>query len=235
MPGRGGDSARRINKLLAARPGETRYLEIGVWQGGTLESVCATERWGVEPTPQFDAPTVPAGVTIHVCTSDVFFSTLDADVQFDVVFLDGLHTYAQTYRDLINALRVCPSGFVLIDDVVPADSDSAHPDRQYARRAAKLAGRPPIWHGDVFKAVIAMSRYHSDQLDFCTIVDTGNPQTVVWRKSPGEAVPPRDPSRLAELDDMTFAQVFESGVPDFFNPMAEDPAIARAISGGRVR
>jgi hypothetical protein len=196
--------------------------------------VCARYRWGVEPRPKFDATRVPRGVAIHVCTSDDFFSTLEVGIQFDVVFLDGLHTFKQTYRDLINALRVCPSGFLLIDDVVPSDSASADPDRESAIRELKRAGKPNSWHGDVFKVVVAMSAYHSSELKFCTIFDKGNPQTVVWRTSSVEDVRPIDSQRLVQLDGTTFEEVFNSGVPDFFVPKGEEAAIAWALSRGSV-
>ena len=223
-------SPRRINRLLAAFPEPTRYLEIGVFQGSTLENVCATYRCGVEPRPKFDATKLPKGVTVHVCTSDEFFADLDGAAQFDVVFLDGLHTFEQTYRDLINALRVCPRGFVLIDDVVPVDSASANPDRQQAIRERKLAGKPNAWHGDVFKVIVALSRYHSSEVSFCTIVDKGNPQTLAWRKSLAQEVRPVDSQRLAEVDGTTFEEVFASGVPDGFVPKEEEPALAWALS-----
>ena len=72
-------SPRRINRLLAAFPEPTRYLEIGVFQGSTLENVCATYRCGVEPRPKFDATKLPKGVTVHVCTSDEFFADLEPE------------------------------------------------------------------------------------------------------------------------------------------------------------
>ncbi len=234
MPTHTGDSARRINRLLAAFPDRTRYLEIGLYQGETLENVCATYRWGVEPHPKFNATRVPERVSIWICTSDEFFSALDGGVQFDVVFLDGLHRFAQTYRDLVNALRVCRSGFVLIDDVVPSDRASANPDPHQALRERRLDGKSDQWHGDVFKVVVALTRFHSSELTFCTIIDRGNPQTIVWRKSPDEEVLPADSLDLAEVDRLTFDKLLGTGIPDFFFPKEEDTAIAFSLSRGRA-
>ena len=45
------------------------------------------------------------------------------------MFLDGLHTFAQTYRDLINAFKVCPDGVILIDDTRPPSYLASLPDR----------------------------------------------------------------------------------------------------------
>lgn len=231
MPIRFAYSARRINTLLAAFPGQSRYLEIGVHMGRTLQQIRAPERWGVEPHPYFRTDRLPKGVTIRKCTSDEFFATLDAGQRFDVVFLDGLHTFQQTYRDLINALRVCPSGLVLIDDVVPVDSVSANPDQREAleERARRHLQDPTFWHGDVYRVVVALSEHHSSQLTFCTIVGSGNPQTLVWRKSVTEEILPANQTALAGIEKLTYDDVFHSGVPDSFVPRSEDSAMDWAL------
>jgi len=235
MPIRFAYSARRINRLLAAFPGPSRYLEIGLHRELTFQHIRATERWGVDPQPYFRIDRLPRGVTIGKCTSDEFFASLDAEQRFDVVFLDGLHTFQQTYRDLINALRVCPSGLLLIDDVVPADSVSAHLDQREAleERTRRHLQEPTMWHGDVYKVVVAMAEHHSSQLTFCTIVGSGNPQTVVWRKSGVEEVLPADATALAGIEKLTYDDVFHAGVPDSFVPRSEDSAIEWALGALR--
>jgi hypothetical protein len=232
MPARSGASARRVNRLLAAFPGNCTYLEIGVFRGLTLEHVQATYRQGVDPNPRFDTTKLPTDVSVYVGTSDDFFSTLDDRCQFDIVFLDGLHTFRQTYRDLINALQVCPAGFVLIDDVVPSDSASANADQDEAlreRQRRNLGGNPNTWHGDVFKVIVALSTDHTSELSFCTIVKGGKPQTLVWRKHQGQNILPIDEARLARFDAITFDSLFESGVPESFVPMKEEAALTRAL------
>ena len=85
---------RRINALLGGIPGAHRYLEIGVNQGKTLEAVRARHRVGVDPNPRFDIEDLPRGISFHTGTSDAYFAGLDPSARFDVVFLDGLHTFA---------------------------------------------------------------------------------------------------------------------------------------------
>jgi len=45
-----------------------------------------------------------------VTTSDEFFSTLRPSKRYDVAFIDGLHTFEQTYRDVINTFAHLRSG-----------------------------------------------------------------------------------------------------------------------------
>jgi hypothetical protein len=99
------NSSRRINQFAKLLAHPTSYLEVGVEYGYTLEAVAVPNRVAVEPQPRFSLRHVPAGVSVFVTTSDKFFEGLDPGVTFDLVFLDGLHTYRQTYRDLMSSLR----------------------------------------------------------------------------------------------------------------------------------
>ena len=49
--------------------------------------------------------------------------SLFADHSLDLVYLDGLHTFEQTYRDLCNTLmHAHPATVILVDDTVPTST-----------------------------------------------------------------------------------------------------------------
>ena len=51
-------------------------------------------------------------------TSDEFFKKNRQN--FDIIFLDGLHTYEQTIKDIDNGLRFLnTSGVILVHDCLP--------------------------------------------------------------------------------------------------------------------
>jgi hypothetical protein len=219
-----GHSARRINSLFDGLPGADRYLEIGLEFGYTFKDVQASVRWGVDPNPQFDIKHLPPNTHVAVMTSDEFFKAIDPGVLFDVVFLDGLHTFRQTYRDLVSALRVCPQGVILIDDVVPSDEVSAIPDQEesFSERSRRgLTGYP--WHGDVFRVLLCIKKHHPE-LSFRTIVGTDNPQALVWRNEPGivSSVAAAD---LDIIENVSYVDVFGHRIPDSLNPRTEVEAI----------
>jgi len=55
-------------------------------------------------------------VTHHRVDSDTFFA--ETERQFNVILLDGSHTYDQSKRDIANALRsLSPGGIILMHDV----------------------------------------------------------------------------------------------------------------------
>ena len=65
------------------------------------------------------------GGTIRL-TSDKFFDEFNKN-KFDIIFLDGLHTYKQTKKDLINALKVLnKNGVIVLDDFIPRNWKKIH-------------------------------------------------------------------------------------------------------------
>jgi hypothetical protein len=222
-------SPRRINKLLAGLPGAADYLEIGVFTGHTLENVKATRRVGVDPDPRFDVGDLPRGLTFNVATSDAFFDGLEPTARFDVAFIDGLHTYEQTYRDLINTLGRLDDGLILIDDTVPDDEYSAIRDEAESRAQREAAGlMDRRWHGDVWKVVAAIKDHHPE-LSYRTITSVGNPQTLVWRADLSASISTPSPEDLEAIGALSYAEVLAPGLPDWFNPASEDEAINTAL------
>jgi len=147
-------TSKRLNRLAAAL-GAKSYLEIGVHTGGTFARVQVAERTAVDPAFPFPVSDHEDDVTIFAeMTSDEFFAGLPAGKTYDLVFIDGLHTFEQTYRDLCNAIvRSHPAAPILVDDTVPSDVYSAlrDPEQAFAFRAAAGPDGSAAWHGDTFK------------------------------------------------------------------------------------
>ena len=222
-------SARRINTLYQAMDFAQAYLEVGLFTGMTFQDVQLPTRVGVDPAPKFSLADLPKGVSVHAVTSDEYFAA-NPDANFDLVFLDGLHTFRQTYTDLINALRTCPDGPILIDDTVPSDEVSAIPDQEESRRERSRRGWSGFpWHGDVFKVILCVHDAHPE-LSVRTIDDgSGNPQSVVWRSDMNVVPQAVGESVLEKYDDVQFSEVFKDGTPLAFAPCDEAAAIAAVL------
>jgi hypothetical protein len=185
----GSKIADRLNRV-AAVVGARSYLEIGVATGRTFMAVEIATRHAVDPAFRFDpAPLETPHVRFFAMTSDRFFTeAVPPDQRYDIIFLDGLHTFEQTFRDFCASQAHAHAGTVwVIDDVLPSDIFSALPVQEEALALRKQHGlRGGLWHGDVYKCVFAINDFFPS-FSFRTLRRAhGNPQTfVVRRPRPG--------------------------------------------------
>lgn len=99
-------TSQRINRL-AEKFGLKTYLEIGVFNGDTFNAVCLPSKTAVDPQFQFNTSDYEKdNVKFYEMPSDEFFyrSQLEDRVtKYDLIYIDGLHTYEQSYKDFINS------------------------------------------------------------------------------------------------------------------------------------
>jgi predicted O-methyltransferase YrrM len=120
-----------INHLIGAH-GYRRYLEIGVAGGWCFDGVECEHKDGVDP--QFPAT--------FAMTSDEFFA-LEHE-PYDIVFVDGLHTADQAYRDIRNALGIlADGGTILAHDCLPDTLEEGSDTIRY----------DGPWYGGVWHAI----------------------------------------------------------------------------------
>ena len=128
------------------------YLEIGVADNFTFNSVPLPleNKVGVDPS---------AGGT-HRMTSDEFF--LQNEKKFDVIFIDGLHTYEQCQKDCLNSLKfVNDNGIIIFHDFLP---------KNYLEE--KVPRKQASWTGDIWKVAVELS--NSENMNFKIInIDYG--------------------------------------------------------------
>lgn len=104
-----GDIIRSVIHRIKAKS----YLEIGLGGGPTFRMVQADRKVGVDKNGA-----AKAGLGLRDCDkfyggkSDSFFEVNDEN--FDVIFIDGDHSYGQSYKDATNALWSMTSGGVVI-------------------------------------------------------------------------------------------------------------------------
>jgi hypothetical protein len=222
-------SVRRISRI-GEITGARAYLEVGVAAGKTFNALRFPRKVAVDPKFLFDTDAhAVEGTTFHQMTSDEYFTRHAAGAEFDVIFLDGLHTFQQTFRDFCASIAAAHRGTVwLIDDVFPTDIHSGWPNRMQASAMLRAAGgKLTAWHGDVYKVVLAIADYFPT-LSFCTVAEGGNPQTVVWTQ-PRPGFAPRFRSMEA-IERLTHADFLE--LRDAFNLVPEAEMLAQ-IEGWR--
>ena len=194
-----------IQRCIDSRKART-YLEIGVSDGRCFAAIQAPTKIGVDPIPP--APRVieelrNPGVVYVARTSDSFFEAdaprLLAD-GVEVVFIDGLHTWAQAYRDCMNSLKyLSPDGIILVHDCLPRHEGQALVAGSPVEAAglAEARGVPFdwAWTGDVWKAIVAL-RQHPDLTTFVLDCDHG---VGVVRRGANEGGPRLSEAEIAKL------------------------------------
>ncbi|MCW0233207.1 MAG: class I SAM-dependent methyltransferase [Ferrovibrio sp.] len=174
-----------VNALLDLT-NDRRYLEIGVNRGETFHNIRASHKVAVDPKFLFDvseAISANPEAEYHETTSDDYFENVAASTDtFDVVFLDGLHTFEQTLRDFNNAqFLLSNDGIILVDDVLPSGFQSAIRDiPKWQKVRAALNIQDKSWMGDVYKLVFYIASY-VPAFSFATIANNHG-QTVLWRQ-----------------------------------------------------
>lgn len=133
------------------------YVEIGIGVGNSLTLVNPdTRAVAIDPSPSIENP-IQARAKIFPTTSDDFFQSYDLHKELgtksiDLVFIDGLHTYEQVFKDFINIEKY--SGrktVVLIHDCLPIN-----------RFVAAKSCTSRFWCGDVWKIIPCLSKYRPD-------------------------------------------------------------------------
>lgn len=185
--------------LLAKKYAFRRYLEIGVRAGATFCNVTMPHKTAVDPDFTFDTKTHSSEIISYYSEySDDFFERLPErlqekpfknfnfkkDFKFDIVYIDGMHTFEQSYKDFRNVLPyIHDRSIIIFDDTLPKDPWSAINNQEkslFYRAMANIAGN--AWNGDVYKTIFTIHDFHPE---FCyaTNISSVHPQTVLWKNS----------------------------------------------------
>jgi hypothetical protein len=124
------------------------YLEIGYQDGICYGNINIDTKNAVDPFPR------KTEESLLVMTSDDFFKFNKG--KFDIIFIDGLHTYEQVKTDFENSLSIINDGGVIVlHDMNPVDMKVGHTLITGEERS-KYFNDGGQWNGDCFKLSIDM-------------------------------------------------------------------------------
>jgi len=175
-----------INALITSLQ-HKNYLEIGVNTGDTFEKIIAPVRHAVDIDFKYDYTSKKTeNCKYFQMPSDDYFLGQDRLSDIDFAYIDGLHTFEQTLKDLLNVIAFSnEKTVIMIDDTFPSDWFSSLPDQQecYKHRRALLgASFNWAWNGDVFKLVPFIHDF-LPTFNYASFRDDGNMlKLVLWRE-----------------------------------------------------
>ena len=128
-----------INKALIKTGKENPdYLEIGVLENKNFSQIKTKNKISVDP----DINSLPT----FLGSSNEFFKINKK--MFDVIFIDGLHTFEQCREDAINALNFLnKDGYIFIHDLIP---------RNFIEEYIPRIGT--VWTGDIWKVSVELAK-----------------------------------------------------------------------------
>lgn len=164
---------------LVEKNGYERFLEIGTHKGKTFLPLNCKYKIAVDPSFRFSIPYFlkqlyrnPTNIRNRYfqMTSDKFFdkksSYLEKTGKLDLIFIDGLHTFEASLKDVLNSLQYLdPKGTIVLHDCYPPSKASATPANSL-KEAAKMniLDWTGAWCGDVWKTVAYLKKRYDNSL-----------------------------------------------------------------------
>lgn len=146
-----------VINILIDRYKLDNYLEIGVNDGRTMESIKAKHKLGVDPDCHTYQVICEGKGDMFCGTSDEFFEQLDINVKYDIIFIDGLHVAEQVFRDITNSIKhLSDNGIIVLHDCSPPNKNTIGPVNNYG-----------IWNGNVYIGYIEAVKTYN--LEYYTV------------------------------------------------------------------
>jgi capsular polysaccharide biosynthesis protein len=208
-------------------------LEIGVNQGDTFNNVSASIKVAVDPhfiSDQLNRIDNGQFIRFFPLTSDQYFGNIAHEqIPFDVIFIDGLHTFEQVFRDLLNSIaRLNPKGVIIIDDVIPTSYRASLPDLTLVSTLGNhLGSQDASWMGDVYKLVFLLQSSFQ-QFSYATIQENHG-QLVLWhQRRPASSLISR---KIEQISRLEYCDVIQHDEVFNIRPCAEIVAAVKTNIG----
>ncbi len=161
------------------------YLEIGVFVGQNYLQVQPEFAVAVDPVPKIPKlEELPGHKKYYPIPSDDYFPELckkDFPDGLDIVFIDGLHTYDQSLKDVINCLPFLNSdGWIIMHDCYPKYEAASWPSMEKSMQHPTFKG---VWNGDVYKSILWLRSFRND-LEVC-VLNKDHGLGIIRKKKPG--------------------------------------------------
>lgn len=159
-----------VINLLIKKYKYKSYLEIGVQDPtSNFDKINISHKVSVDPHPR--------GNVTFKGTSDDYFLSIDNEVKFDIIFIDGLHQSDQVIKDIENSLNhLSTGGTIVCHDCLPTSEIM----QSYTDNGGE-------WTGDVWKAIKNI-RIKYDNLIIST-VDTDYGCGIIQRGVSNKYIP----------------------------------------------
>lgn len=217
----------RLIQAIIQKNGFSGYLEIGTNKGYSFLPLKCRKKYAVDPGFKIPLHFLVKWYLLNPGnlrnryfreTSDEFFirhkKMLEKKGKIDVFLIDGLHTYEQSLRDVMNAMMfLSPEGLIVMHDCLPPDEIAATPADSIDHAKEILKDKwQNAWCGDVWKTIVYLREKHADLIDVC-VIDTDFGLGIVRLK--------KTVDKVIEIDQPVFARIKEMD----YRSVKNDPSL----------
>lgn len=219
---------------LISKKKKPTYLEIGVNNGSTFFRIKCAKKIAVDPVFVFSNVKKqlwkivnPYNFGNHYFNqkSNEFFESnkpyLKALNGFDVIFVDGMHTFRNSLEDILHSLEYIKSdGTIVVHDCFPPNKIASLPTRSHpSEEEQNIEGWTGAWCGDVWKSIVYLKKKFSDHLDIKVINSDYGLGVITLKKN---IVNPRkiNEDLFEQVNQLTYDELIEDP-GSFLNLMSE--------------
>ncbi len=180
-----------IIQTVINKTGAKNYIEIGIRSGTVLLPLKVSNKIGVDPNIRISWKTkifyffTLLKSKLFGITSDEFFEKhagKHLKNGIDVAFVDGMHTYEQSSKDINNCLKYLnKNGVIIVHDCNPTNEAGTIVPRELAQ---KTKGYSSAWWGDVWKVVADLRSSRNDLEIF--VVDEDHGLGIIRKGTPNK-------------------------------------------------
>jgi hypothetical protein len=212
-----------VLQYLIDKNNYSKYLEIGTFKGDTFLAIRCHNKIAVDPFFQIPKKKKIQWLYKNMynfkniyfeMTSDKFFEKkkdyLDEKGKRDIIFIDGLHTFEASLRDILNSLRYLKNGgTIVMHDCFPPDKAAATPANSYkeASQSGKL-GPKGEWCGDVWKTIVYLTKKYPELLKVL-ILDTDYGLGVIQKQNEKQIDLSIDLELFEKINKMEYVNFYE--------------------------
>lgn len=169
-----------LNQSIISKNQFSRYMEIGTFKGSSFFPIRCAKKIAIDPHFQFSLRDKIKWIfrnpynwrnRYFQMTSDDFFvkktEFLARAGKQELIFIDGLHTFRASLKDVLNSLQfLSTEGVIVMHDCYPPNEAAAEPGLSYDQvKAKKLPGWTGEWCGDVWKTIHYLRELYPENLE----------------------------------------------------------------------
>lgn len=202
----------------------TSYVEIGVYRGRSFLPVKCWKKIAIDPYMKISWKGKLYGIYKNMyninskyynLTSDNFFRNKAPKIlgagKIDLFFIDGLHTFEASLKDVLNSLKYLnKNGTIIMHDCFPPHKAAATPAASFQdAKKMNVNGWTGQWCGDVWKTIVYLKEKYPLNLNVA-VLNSDFGLGIISFTTPIKSKLEIDEDLFKRIESLTYESVFSN-------------------------